>query len=215
MATKHTVRVGECMGSIAQRYGFHDYSVVYDHPDNAALKRARPNPNVLQPGDVVVIPALEERWEDAALDSSTTFELIEPRKQLRLVLHDRKGEPIAGEDYELHVPGAGPIAGQTDADGLVQQAVPLRASEAKLVVRGRTLELQLGALNPAQDTEDGGVAGVQARLHNLGYNVGADDGVLGRRTHAAIAMFQHERGMKIDGQISQELIDALRDEHGS
>lgn len=216
MATKHEVQQGECLSVIAEQHGFHDYSVLYDHPDNEGLKKIRPNPNVLEPGDKVSVPKLEERSEAAKVDSVTSFKLILPKKELRIVLKDRHGEPLADEPYDLHVQGRPPLKDQrTDGDGLIKQPVPLGAKIATLEVRGRTLKLELGALNPAWDTPDEGVRGAQARLHNLGFNVGPDDGELGRRTRAAIAMFQHEQGMTIDGELTEELANALRDAHGS
>jgi hypothetical protein len=124
--------------------------------------------------------------------------------------------PLEMDLYDLHVQGRPPLKDQrTDGDGLIKQPVPIGATSAILEVRGRTLKLQFGALNPAWDTPDEGVRGAQARLHNLGFNVGPDDGELGRRTHAAIAMFQHEQGMTIDGELTEELANALRDAHGS
>jgi hypothetical protein len=216
MGSKHEVEQGECLSVIAERHGFHDYSVLYDHPDNKKLKQARPNPNVLEPGDKVALPKLEERSENAPVDKLTSFKLIQPKKELRVVLSDRHGEPLADEPYDFQVEGRPPLKDQrTDGDGLIKQPVPLGARRATLEVRGRTLKLELGALNPAWNTPDEGVRGAQARLHNLGFNVGPEDGELGRRTHAAIAMFQHEQGMTIDGELTEELANALRDAHGS
>jgi hypothetical protein len=52
----HVVAPGECLASIAEHYGFADPAVIYNHPENAALRRERPDPNVLLAGDVVAIP---------------------------------------------------------------------------------------------------------------------------------------------------------------
>ena len=57
----HVVKPGECFTRIAERYGFSDYKALYDHPDNADLKKKRPNPNVLHPGDRIVVPDKEEK----------------------------------------------------------------------------------------------------------------------------------------------------------
>ena len=57
----HTVKQGECLSSIAAKYGFGDWKALYDHPSNAALKKKRPNPHVLFPGDVVSIPEKEKK----------------------------------------------------------------------------------------------------------------------------------------------------------
>lgn len=215
MGFRHTVKAGECMTSIAAIYGFHDHTKLYDHPDNAALKEDRPNPNVLAPGDVVVVPDLVERQEKAPVDEAHQFKLTRPKKELRIALHDHQGEPLTDLAYTLTVEGHEPIEDQTDGDGVLRQPVPLGARRASLTIGERTLELSLGGLRPTRATPDEGLRGVQARLHNLGYNVGAEDGQLGPRTRAAIAMFQHEHELSIDGEPSDALIDALVEQHGS
>src|ERR1051325_8947818 len=55
MAT-HVVKKGESLSTIARQYGHSDWKAIYDHPANAGFKKKRPNPNVIHPGDVVVIP---------------------------------------------------------------------------------------------------------------------------------------------------------------
>ena len=52
----HVVRPGETLSKIAQRYGIHDWRALYDAPWNAGLRRKRPDPNSVRPGDVVNIP---------------------------------------------------------------------------------------------------------------------------------------------------------------
>jgi hypothetical protein len=49
----HTVRQGEHVSGIAQKYGFTDYSAIWNDPNNAALQSQRQNNNVLNPGDQV------------------------------------------------------------------------------------------------------------------------------------------------------------------
>lgn len=53
--------------------------------------------------------------------------------------------------------------------------------------------------------------GVQANLAALGYDPGPADGVMGRRTRAAIRAFQADVGLPVDGQVSDQLIAALSD----
>lgn len=212
---RHVVRAGECMTSIAVAHGYVDHTKVYEHPDNAELKERRPNPNVLAPGDVVKVPEPELRQESAPVDEAHRFVRKRAKKELRIALLDRRGEPMANQPYTLEVAGAEPREGQTDGEGRLKEAVPLGARAATLSIGERTLSLTLGGLGPASSTPDDGIKGIQARLHNLGYNVGSEDGVIGPRTRAAIAMFQHEHGLGIDGQPSDELRGALLDEHGS
>jgi hypothetical protein len=56
MSQKHVVEAGECLTSIARLYGFVNWRVIYDAADNAALRKLRPNPELLAPGDEVAIP---------------------------------------------------------------------------------------------------------------------------------------------------------------
>ena len=51
--------------------------------------------------------------------------------------------------------------------------------------------------------------GVQAKLAALGYDPGPADGVIGPKTRAAIRAFQADAGLPMDGQMSDQLIEAL------
>jgi hypothetical protein len=215
MPIRHTVRRGECFTSIAVRYGFKDYHALYDHPDNAALVENRPNPNVLCPGDIVVVPDLEQRELTLAVDQAHTVKVHRPKKELRVVFKDNEGKPLKGEAYVFSVPGRDPVENSTDGSGMLKEPVPLGAGVATVTIKGRTLHLSLGALTPIRETPDDGVQGAQARLANLGYNAGALDGALGRRTRAAIAVFQHDHDENIDGALSDALRDRLLNEHGA
>jgi N-acetylmuramoyl-L-alanine amidase len=52
----YTVKQGEHLSRLAKQFGFSDYSTIWDHPENAELKRKRNNPNVLYPGDTCSFP---------------------------------------------------------------------------------------------------------------------------------------------------------------
>lgn len=56
MATTHTVQEGESLVTIAKQYGFLNWKTIFDDPANAELRKTRPTPNSLVPGDVVAIP---------------------------------------------------------------------------------------------------------------------------------------------------------------
>ena len=55
--------------------------------------------------------------------------------------------------------------------------------------------------NPAQNANLS-VRDVQVKLNQLGYNVGAPDGQLGRATVAGIRAFQRDRRLTISGQLT-------------
>ena len=60
MPTRLTVEQGDCIASIACEHGFFP-ATIWNHPDNAVLKRKRKDPNILLPDDVVVVPAGRHR----------------------------------------------------------------------------------------------------------------------------------------------------------
>jgi His-Xaa-Ser repeat protein HxsA len=50
---------------------------------------------------------------------------------------------------------------------------------------------------------------VQVALFALGYYNSAIDGLVGRQTKAAIALYQQDHGLQVSGRIDDELLDAL------
>ncbi len=52
-------------------------------------------------------------------------------------------------------------------------------------------------------------AAIQQGLNELGYDAGTPDGVMGGKTRAAIRDYQTDRGIPVDGQPSQALLDHL------
>ena len=52
---------------------------------------------------------------------------------------------------------------------------------------------------------------IQTILNKNGYEAGAEDGILGGKTTAAIAAFQKDNGMEATGEIDEKLVRALLD----
>ncbi|MFO0648021.1 MAG: LysM domain-containing protein [Polyangiales bacterium] len=207
----HVVKPGECFSLIARRYGYADYRALYDHPANADLREKRPNPNVIHPGDEVVIPDRDARVERGlATGAVHTFALTRPKKVLRVVLKDHRGNPLRGEACVLTLAGDEAHL-TTDGEGLLECAVPHGESTATLAVAGRVLALRFGDLNPARDAPDGGASGIKSRLKNLGYAV-ADDRAEAMRT--AVALFQHDHGIEASGEVDDATARALVEAHG-
>lgn len=213
---KHVVQQGECLTTISKRYGFHDYRTVYEHPDNAELRRQRPNPNILHPGDVVAIPERKVKTVSIATGKVHAFQVVVPKKELRLQLKDHEGQPLANEPYVLEVDGEEPIEGkQTDGSGLLKERVPLSRAGANLTIRERTLRLRFGGLNPLKDSpKKDDITGIQGRLRNLGYNPGPVDGRLGRQTRAALAVFQADEGLEVTSDPDAATLSKLEERHG-
>ncbi len=212
---KHVVRPGECLSTIARQYGFQDYRTVYEHPDNAALKRQRPNPNILFPGDVVMIPERKPKSVPVPTGQTHRFRVVIPKKELQLLIQDYEGKPLANEPYVLEVDGEEPIEGkQTDGSGKIKERVPIIRGGGTLTIAGRKLRLRFGGLNPLKDCPKGDVSGLQGRLRNLGYNPGAPDGVLGPQTRAALAVFQMDEGLDMTGEPDAQTLSKLEERHG-
>ncbi|MBF0235709.1 MAG: LysM peptidoglycan-binding domain-containing protein [Desulfamplus sp.] len=53
----HVVKKGESISAIAQQYGISDWKKLYNAASNQRLRILRPNPNIIQPGDKIFIPA--------------------------------------------------------------------------------------------------------------------------------------------------------------
>ncbi len=209
MATEHTVKQGECLSSIAARYGLFP-ETIWEDPANRELRERRGNPSVLAPGDVVVIPDKRAREETVAPERRHRFRKKGVPEKLCVRLLNEEGEPLANEPYVLTLDGE-IRNGTTDGDGRVQETIPPDAREARLVLTNYDEEyrLALGHLDPL-DTE----RGVQARLNNLGFECGPVDGVIGEKTRAAIASYRERVSLEGGGEVDQELLDHLASEHG-
>ena len=59
MSTEYIIKQGDCLVSIARKHGFDDWRVIYNHPDNAAFKQEHPDPNLIYPGELLMIPDLD------------------------------------------------------------------------------------------------------------------------------------------------------------
>ena len=217
MSPVHVVRQGECLSSIALRYGFRNWQSLYYHPDNSALRRRRPNPDTLHPGDEIVIPERESRTESAETDRRHRFRLHAPRARLRLQLKNRWGAPLAQYRYNLRV-GQQNIEGTTDSDGNLEADIPADAAEGELTAwlaakgdrsgPSHTWRLQLGSLDP-----DDEISGVQGRLINLGYPIDRADGTMGPATRKALMEFQARNRLPITGRIDDQTRRELKRQH--
>jgi N-acetylmuramoyl-L-alanine amidase len=189
---------------------------IYNHGENADFRARRPNPNVLFAGDVLYIPDPPEnaREHSAATDKQHQFRVRVPKVLVRLRVLDEAGEPFASRHYRLVVQGT-EHRGVTDGDGTLEAFIAASASRGALTVwetheNGAHLawQLDLGHLDPITT-----VAGVQARLNNLGYLCGEVDGRLGRKTRGAITGFQHAEHLSMTGRADEATRARLLERH--
>jgi Putative peptidoglycan binding domain len=208
MPRKRTVVQGECISSLAFEHGFFP-DTIWNDDGNAKLREERGDPNVLRPGDVVLIPDLRVKEVSGPTGQRHRFRRRGVPETLKIqLLCD--GEPIANEKYLLTVDGDA-HEGTTDAAGRLQQLIPPDAREASVRISrtGQELPLQLGHLDPIED-----VAGAQARLANLGFYRGPVDGRPSLRLEEAIQAFQASRGIEPYGELDDETRAALRAAYG-
>ena len=213
MTRPHVVLPGECLASLAHAYGFGEGRTIWAHPDNAELRKKRPDPGSLVPGDVAAIPDKEAKNEICSSGRRHAFRVRRARAWLRLFLRDDDGSPLADRKYWLVVGNSG-FEGRTDERGLLQQKVPPDAQDADLVVwmdeedseaEVLAVSLWLGHLHPVET-----VPGAQARLTSLGYPCGNPEGEADAATREAVRAFQKDQGLPDTGALDAPTLERLR-----
>ena len=86
---EYTVGQGECIDSIAFEHGFFA-DTVWDYSKNSDLKNRRKDPNILQPGDIVIIPELKIKEESCAAEKKHRFRRKGVPAKLTLVFYRPK-----------------------------------------------------------------------------------------------------------------------------
>lgn len=205
MGKRYIARRGDCISSIAFERGFFP-GTIWNHPDNKALRALRVDPNVLFPGDEVVIPDRRQRSESRSTDARHVFRRRGVPEVLSLTLL-RHGKPRRGVHYVLIIEERR-SEGTTDDAGVLKAAIPpdARRSRLELPGTGEVYELELGTIAPVDE-----LAGVQSRLRNLGFYHGPIDGALGAETARALRQFQEsEPDLEPSGAPDPETLKALQ-----
>ncbi|MFO0619163.1 MAG: type VI secretion system tip protein TssI/VgrG [Polyangiaceae bacterium] len=135
--------------------------------------------------------------------------------ELRMVLRDRDGAPLANKAYTLTVDGKALPSKRTAGDGSIVETVPAGAVAGMIVVtvdESHTLRIPLAFQRlPSIDT----VAGVKARLRNLGYFRGPVDDALDRETREAVRRFQERQRIEASGSIDSATRARVRELAGA
>ncbi len=240
MTTRYTVQEGDCINSIAFRFGFFP-ETLWLHADNSELRARRKADNVLLTGDVVNIPDLTPRIESGATEKRHKYMRRGVPAVLRVVFTRRvvpeddnsnaakhtgsayedaepsqkepKYEPLANAPYVIY--GDLEAEGTSDGDGRVEIPVPPNAVTATIVFRAGTkdevrFELALGHVDPA-DTP----AGASQRLRNLSYPCTAGATVIDDELREALRRFQSDNGLNVSGNLDAATQEKLVAVHGS
>jgi len=216
MATDYTVQQGDYLSKIAKDFGFTDYRVIWNDPDNAELKAKRKNPNVLYPGDKLVIPDKTLREEPRPTDERHRFVMERPALRLRLVLEDVYERPIANATCLLTIEGESRRV-TTDGKGRIDEPLPAGVTSARLIIQDAVqthlnsiaIPVKIGHLDPPEE-----LSGQRARLTNLGYFPGKAASKDDPTFRAAVEQFQADHGLTVDGICGPRTQDKLKDVHG-
>lgn len=200
----HTVKQGECITSIADKYGLF-WETVWNHAQNAELKRQRQDPNVLQQGDELFIPDKEQKQEDCATEQKHRFRKkgIPAMLKVRILLSN---EPLSDKPYTLIIDDQINAEGITDQDGFVEEPIPPNAREGSIIIgegeNRLVFPVSLGTIDPI-DTDEG----VAGRLMDLGYPAH-------NNLHEAIRAFQKDNDIEPTGNINDQTREKLKEVFG-
>jgi N-acetylmuramoyl-L-alanine amidase len=204
----HVVAEGEHISGIAQSYGLFDYSLVWNHPDNADLRSQRPDPHVLQPGDVLAIPPVDATPRaDKPTGAKHPFTLQTSPLKLRIKLLDLLVKPMTGVQVTV---GGLPVT--SDGDGLVEAPVDKAAQDVPFDLNGGEWDLHPGALNPSDDTSERGYI---ARLFNMGFLWDRDAMDGDAEMTIALQDFQAQYQLPLSGQLDDATKAKLKEAYGA
>lgn len=207
---RYVIEQGDCVSSVAEKFGFFS-ATVWDYAGNSELRKLRKDPNILYPGDILVIPPKEIKEYVCETGKKHTFikKAEKTKFSLRLL---QEGKPRSGVSFILSI-GSFKEKGKTDSDGFVNAEIPSNATRGKLSILHKDeiveeYEIELGHLDPLDE-----IAGIQKRLKNLGFECD-ESGELDKRTNASIAAFRSKHNLQGEG-IDEQFVAKLKEIHGS
>jgi hypothetical protein len=215
----HTVAQGEYLSGIAKHYGFSSYKAIWDHTENASLKKKRQNPNVIFPGDRLFIPEKREKQETRATGKTHRFVLKAEKLKLRLVLEDLYEKPIGNAQCELRVENE-VFRLVTDGKGKFEKDIAPGVHSAVLILKDPQsplseviIPIKIGHMDPVDEE-----SGQKARLNNLGYLAGPLDGKQEEEKTwvflSAVEEFQCDHDLAVDGKCGPATQAKLKQVHG-
>ena len=167
----HVVQSGEWLDGIAKSYGFESWRDLYYADDNAGYRANHPDPDVLYPGDEIVIPGRT---------GGDTTEPQEDPEGLRLTVFGH-ADPTGRDEYN-HV-----LAG--------------RRAKAVFGLLVRDVEMWDELYRVSHGGDQWKLRHMQLMLVKCGYAAGEPDGVLGTNTMDATRAFQRDQGIAPSGYV--------------
>ena len=185
------------------------WKTIWDDGKNSAIKAKR-NPNVLYPGDKIVIPPKQKKEASIPTTEYSTFQTVGDPIQLKIVVLDWAGDPVVDTELDIQLDGGEKI--KTGGDGSATKKVvdPQGTRIGKLKLKGFTLDLKLGHLDPVEE-----LSGQGWRLNNLGYRAGSPADASDIVFKSAVEEFQCDNTLTVDGKCGPNTQAKLKDVHGS
>ena len=218
MPITHTVAQGETLTRIARQYKYTSWKKIYEHADNAAFRELRSDPNLIYPGDQIIIPDIEPKKLSARAGKAHTFCLKRELEVVKMRLQDGGGNALKGSRIVLDL-GSSKIDLTLGDDGFIE--IPLINGDesagtleiypdADAEEPSHIFELELAGLAPVEE-----LAGVQARCNSLGHDCGVADGIMGSKTREGVKSFQASYGLDVDGVPGPMTKAKLKEVYGS
>lgn len=212
--TFHRVVQGDTIRRIAMQHGIACWRKVYDHAANEELREARPDPNVILPGDIVHFdvpdaPSIEYREGGVAIRSAKRSVVhLAPRESIHLLVVAVPGDglPTTARVNDETTTSEFSIA----SDGTLDFSVPMGARRVRIAILAAdgtplgALRLRLGTLDPISSPE-----GARSRLRNLGYPLARHD------IDEGVRSFQKDVGLDPNGAFDDSTVEQLLDRHGT
>ena len=244
MPTRCTVQPGDCISSLAESNGLL-WEKIWNHPENAQLKRQRKDPNILFPGDVVFLPDPQLRTESKATDQLHKFVLKRVMAKLRIRImkppdnNETARRGTAGEQGAQHFEACDPQTepdqkeiprahspyildidgvirkGQTDSDGYIDVPISPAAEEGTLKLDPGTTQETVIPLQLGYLDPLEEISGVRQRLSNLGFSCEDSSDELTDDLEAALRAYQQSRGLEVTGKPDESTLNDLKSAHGS
>ena len=243
MSKNHKVRQGDCIDSISYKYGFLP-STVWDFAANSDIKQLRKDGNILQPGDVIIVPDLEERLESCGDQQKHSFKrhgvpavlrmvfsrLVEPEEEETTqstrpydpsdyqdetqTESDPEYEPLTNTAYVLNLDGE-LSDGTSDGEGMVEIPILPDAKKAKVIFFIGTSDEVTYEVDLGHIDSIEIPLGQRKRLLNLGYRCSPKGDEPDDTLRQALKQFQKDNDLDTTGEADQSTQDKIVELHGS